>query len=62
MGKKGGVSSFSTKEYEMLKKIYNKRSDLNEKMLTEAFLRASSKTVPNIVYEIQIFKNRKESE
>jgi transposase InsO family protein len=62
MGRKGGVSNFTTKEYEMLKKIYNKRFDLNENMLTEAFLRACSKTVPNIVYEIQIFKNRKENE
>lgn len=60
MGRKGGVSSFSTREYEMLKKIYNKRFDLNEKMLTEAFLRSSSKTIPDIVYELKNFKNQKE--
>lgn len=60
MARKGGTSAFSSGEYEMLKKIYNKRLDINEHLLTRAFLNASTKTVANIVYELQIIKNKED--
>jgi transposase InsO family protein len=59
LGIKLGISTFSTNEHEMLKKTYNSISNLNETMLIQAFEKASSKTVPHIIYQLQLLKYSK---
>jgi transposase InsO family protein len=54
MGRKGGLASFTTQEYEALQKIYNRSPDLNEPKLTAAFERAAEKqNILSIAYELQ---------
>lgn len=60
MGRKGGLGTFSSKEYEMLKKAYNRIADLNESMLLKAWQKAAHKTIPHMLYQLQIIKNQKE--
>jgi hypothetical protein len=60
MGRKGGLGTFSSEEYEMLKKAYNRMADLNEHKLLKAWQKADYKTIPHVIYQLQIIKNQKE--
>lgn len=60
MGRKGGLSAFNCEEYEMLKKAYNRIASLNEGMVLEAWQKAEHKTIPDIVYQLQMIKRDKE--
>ena len=53
MGRKGSLSAFLSHELETLKKCYNRIPTLNESLLTEAFQKASPKTLPYIIHELQ---------
>ena len=53
MGRKGSFSAFLSHELESLKKCYNRIPTLNETLLTEAFQKASPKTLPYIIHELQ---------
>jgi len=53
MGRKGGLGAFNAREYEMLKKAYNRFPKLNEPMLVKAWEKAVQKTIPYMVYELQ---------
>jgi transposase InsO family protein len=60
LGRKGGLTSFSTEEIEALQKVYNRNPSLTEPLLLEAFERAQEKKIPYIVWEIQELTKRKE--
>jgi len=60
MGRKGGLGAFNSEEYEMLKKAYNSIASLNEDMLLQAWQRALHKTIPHLIYQLQIIKREKE--
>ncbi len=54
LGRKGGLSSFSTKECESLKQIYERFPNLSENLLTQAFEKADIKDIVNIIYQLQM--------
>lgn len=58
MGHKEKLSSFNAGELETLKKIYNRIENINEHMLTKAFENTPEKTLVNVVYQLQTFKNK----
>lgn len=60
MGRKGSLSAFQSNELETLKKCYNRIPALNESLLTSAFQKASVKTLPYIIYQLQIAHAKKE--
>lgn len=53
LGKKEGMSAFSTAEIETLKKLYDRHPDLNAAILREAFTGAETKTIGGIVLMLQ---------
>jgi putative transposase len=61
MGRKGGLGAFNGQEYEILKKAYNRMAELNETILVEAWEKATQKTIPHLLYQLQIIKDRKEN-
>jgi putative transposase len=52
MGRKGGLGAFSCQEYEMLKKTFNSRADLNESMVSEAWHRSEEKNLAHLLYHL----------
>ena len=61
MGRKGSFSAFLSQELESLKKCYNRIPTLNETLLTEAFQKASPKTLPYIIHQLQIIHSQEVS-
>lgn len=59
MGHKEKLSSFNAGELEILKKAYNRIKGINESMLVMAFENAPEKTLVNIIYQLQTFKNNR---
>lgn len=53
LGRKGGVSAFSTDELEMLQKIHHRLTFLNQAMLDQACARAQQRSIPEIVFHLQ---------
>lgn len=60
LGRKGGASAFSAHEYESLSKIHKSNPLLNESILLQAFEIADYKTIPDIVFQIQLLLQRKD--
>ena len=58
MGLAEGLSSFNAQELELLKKAYNSLIHLNDRMLLDAFEKASLKTIPYIILQLQFLNNR----
>jgi transposase InsO family protein len=58
MGYKEKLSSFNACELEQLKKAYNRIAEPNEVMLAKAFENTQKKSITNIIYQLQILKNR----
>lgn len=54
MGRKGGVSAFTTSEFELLNKIFQDFPKLNQHLLTTAFVKANPKAIANIDHQLQI--------
>lgn len=61
MGRKGGLGAFNYQEYEMIKKAYNRITSLNEGMLLKAWEKALPKTMAQVIYQLQILKDEKET-
>ena len=59
LGRKGGISAFTSEELETLKKTYNQSLSINKEMLLEAFELSDSKTLPYIIYELKQLIKRK---
>lgn len=62
MGLANGLASFNASEFEALKKAYNSLIHLNERMLTAAFEKATLKTIPYIILQLQFLNNRSNPE
>jgi len=54
MGRRGGLSAFSSAELETLQKFYNQHSVIHRKMVEEAFSKARRPTVPYVVWELKL--------
>ena len=54
MGRRGGLSGFSSEEIETLQKLYSRHSGIHRKMVEEAFLKAKRPTVPYVVFELKL--------
>ena len=53
LGRKGGLTAFTTDELESLQKVYQRLTSLDAPMLREACERATARTIPNIVFLLQ---------
>ena len=53
LGRKGGLTAFTTDEQESLQKVYQRLTSLDAPMLREACERARVRTIPNIVFLLQ---------
>jgi len=62
LGRKGGLGAFSADEHELLKKSFDRVPEVTEPLLLEAVEHASAKTLPQILFSLQVLaKTRKES-
>lgn len=53
LGRKGGVSSLSTPEMELLQGVHQRHGRITRRLLEEAFQQAQPKTIPVIVFHLQ---------
>jgi transposase InsO family protein len=60
LGRKGGLTAFTTDELESLQKVYQRLTSLDAPMLREACQRANSKTIPDIVFVLQQLAHEKQ--
>jgi putative transposase len=60
LGRKGGLTAFTTDELESLQKVYQRLTCLDAPMLREACQRASGRTIPDIVFRLQQLAHAKE--
>ncbi len=60
LGRKGGLTAFTTEEMESLQKVYQRLTSLDVPMLREACERAATRTIPDIVFLLQQLTHEKE--
>ena len=60
LGRKGGMTAFTTDELESLQKVYQRLSCLDAPMLREACERATGRTIPDIVFLLQQLAHEKQ--
>jgi hypothetical protein len=60
LGRKGGLTAFTTEELESLQKVYQRLTSLDAPMLREACARAEHHTIPDIVFLLQQLAHEKE--
>jgi putative transposase len=60
LGRKGGLTAFTTDELETLQRVYQRLTSLDVPMLREACQRATNKTIPDIVFVLQQLAHEKE--
>ena len=60
LGRKGGLTAFTTDELESLQKVYQRLTSLDAPMLREACQRATQRTIPDIVFLLQQLVHEKE--
>ena len=53
LGRKGGLTAFTTDELESLQKVYQRLTTLDASMFHEACERVTQRTIPEIVYVLQ---------
>jgi hypothetical protein len=53
LGRKGGLTAFTTEELESLHKVYQRLTTLDAPMLREAVNRAEHRAIPDIVFVLQ---------
>jgi transposase InsO family protein len=58
LGRKGGVSGLSTEELECLDQFHRHHPRITSRLLEEAFQRAEVKTIPVIVFHLQLLLER----
>jgi hypothetical protein len=62
LGRKGGLTAFTTEELESLQKVYQRLTSLDAPILREACARAEHRTIPDIVFLLQQLAHEKERE
>jgi transposase InsO family protein len=60
LGRKGGLTAFTTDELESLQKVYQRLTCLDAPMLREACDRASGRNIPDIVFLLQQLAHEKQ--
>ena len=60
LGRKGGLTAFTTDELESLQKVYQRLTALDAPMLREACQRATQRTIPEIVFLLQQLAHEKQ--
>ena len=60
LGRKGGLTAFTTEELESLQKVYQRLSTLDAPMLREACARAEHHAIPDVVFLLQQLAHEKE--
>jgi transposase InsO family protein len=60
MGRKSGLTAFTTEELESLQKVYQRLTALDAPMLREACERATGRTIPDIVLVLQQLAHEKQ--
>jgi putative transposase len=60
LGRKGGLTAFTSDELESLQKVYQRLTSLDAPMLREACQRATLRTIPDIVFLLQQLAHEKE--
>jgi putative transposase len=60
LGRKGGLTAFTTDELETLQRVYQRLTSLDAPMLREACQRANRKTIPDIVFVLQQLAHQQE--
>jgi len=60
LGRKGGMTAFTTDELETLQKVYQRLTCLDAPMLREACERATGRTIPDIVFLLQQLAHEKQ--
>jgi transposase InsO family protein len=60
LGRKGGLTAFTTDELESLQKVYQRLTCLDAPMLREACQRATGPSIPDIVFLLQQLAHEKE--
>ena len=60
LGRKGGLTAFTTDELESLQKVYQRLTSLDAPMLREACQRATGRSIPDIVFLLQQLAHEKE--
>ena len=58
LGRKGGVSGLSTEEMECLSQFHRHHPRITSRLLEEAFEQAEVKTIPVIVFHLQLLHER----
>ena len=58
LGRKGGVSGLSTEEMERLSQFHRHHPRITARLLEEAFEQAEVKTIPVIVFHLQLLYER----
>jgi transposase InsO family protein len=61
MGRKGGVSSLSTREMETLAAFHTRHERLTETLLRDAFAQAESATIPHVLFQLQSLLHERNS-
>jgi len=59
LGRKGGITGFTSEELEKLKKTYNQSLSINKEMLLNAFELSDMKTLPYIIHELKCLIKKK---
>jgi hypothetical protein len=60
LGRKGGLTAFTTEELESLQKVYQRLPSLDAPMLREACQHARGRSIPDIVFLLQQLAHQKE--
>jgi transposase InsO family protein len=60
LGRTGGITTFSSRELELLKKTYNRMPELTKPLCVEAVENAAEKTLLAVLYHLQRVYHRKE--
>ena len=60
LGRKGGLTAFTTDELESLQKVYQRLTALDAPMLREACQRTTQRTIPGIVFLLQQLAHEKQ--
>ena len=60
LGRKGGMTAFTTDELESLQKVYQRLTCLDAPMLREACELATGRTIPDIVFLLQQLAHEKQ--
>jgi hypothetical protein len=61
LGRQGGASGLSTQEMEQLSQVHKRLPQITQRLLERAFQQAEVKTIPVIVFQLQILLDERTS-